>query len=252
MSKKRSKPSKTKRQLLREQRLKKERQRRLTIIGSIIAVALLLVGLIAIPAIQEANTPVGSFVQITPTVHPNEDGTALGDPEAKVVIDVFEDFKCSACQGYTQYIEPQVIKEIVEPGKAYYVFHQYPFLDDRRAQKDSDTSANASECAAEQNRFWDYKNILYANYNGVSGEFNDKRLLAFADSLELDTKQFEACYDEKRYQDKINEDLSLGESLGVNATPTILVNGQNVSPGHVPQFDQINDLVNQFLSSSGD
>ena len=252
MSKKHSKTGKSKRRLLKEQRMKKERQRRLTIIGIIIAVALVLVGLIAIPAIQEANAPIGDFVRITPTTYPSENGTMLGDPQAKVVITVFEDFKCSACKSYTQFIEPQVIEEIVASGKASYVFHQYPFLDDRSALKDSDLAANASECAAEQNRFWDYKNILFTNYNGVPGEFSDKRLVAFAESLDLDIKSFETCLEEERYRDKINEDLSLGKSMGVSGTPTVFVNGQNVSPGKVPQFDQINELVEEFLSESGD
>ena len=251
MSKKQYKTSKSKRQLLKEQRTKREHQRRLTIIGIIIAVALVLMGLIAIPSIQEANAPIGDYVRITPNIYSIENGTVLGDPQAKVVIDIYEDFRCSACQSYTQYIEPQVIKEIVELGKARYIFHQYPFMDDRSALKESDAAANASECAAEQNRFWDYKNILYTNFNGAPGEFSDKRLIAFADSLGLDVTQFETCYQEKRYQDKINEDLSLGESVGVSGTPSVFVNGQNVSPGRVPQFNQINDLVEQFLSGSG-
>lgn len=252
MSKKQSKSSKSKRQLIKEQRLKKERQKRLTIIGSIVVIALVLVGAIAIPTLQEANAPIEDFVPITPVAYSIENGTVLGDPQAKVTIEIFEDFKCGACQYFTQYVEPQVIKEIVETGKARYIFHQYPFMDDHSAAKDSDAASNASECAAEQNRFWDYKNILYANYNGVIGEFSDDRLIAFAESLDLDIKQFEACYAERRYQDKLSEGLSLGESMGVSGTPTVYVNGQNVSPGRVPQFDQINALVEQFLSGSGD
>jgi protein-disulfide isomerase len=251
MSKKQDKEGKSKRQLLKEQRKRKEKQQRLIMIGGIVVVALLLVGLIALPAIQDASTPVGDFNRITPVAYPNENGTTLGDPNAKVTIDIFEDFQCHACQSYTETIEPEVISNIVETGKAKYVFHQYPFLDDSYADKSSDNAANASECAAEQNRFWDYKNMLYANRNGVVGEFSDQRLTAFAESLGLDMKQFNTCYSERRYQDQINADLQLGKEMNVQGTPSVFVNGDNVSVGKVPTFDQINALVDQKLSEAG-
>jgi protein-disulfide isomerase len=251
MSKKQDNEGKSKRQLLKEQRKRKEQQQRLFMIGGIVVVALLLVGLIAIPAIQNADTPVGEFNRITPVAYPNENGTTLGDPNAKVTIDTFEDFQCHACQSYTQSIEPVVIKNIVETGKAKYVFHQYPFLDDASTDTGSDNAANASECAAEQNRFWDYKNMLFANRNGVIGEFSSNRLAAFAESLGLDMNQFNTCYSENRYQDKINADLQLGKEMNVQGTPSVFVNGENVSPGKVPTFDQISALVDQKLSETG-
>lgn len=251
MSKKRAKGTKSKRQLMREERKRKERQQRLITIGIIVAVALILVGLIAIPTAQEANTPVGEFVQVTPISPASADGTAVGDPESKVVIQIFEDFRCTACTYYSKNIEPQVIEEIIEEGKAYYVFHQYPFMDDSSVYNDSDNAAQAAECAAEQNRFWEFKEMLFANVNHVDGEFSDIRLAAFAEALDLDTDQFEACYQEKRYQDKINEDLALGKKMGITGTPTIFINGQNVSPGKVPTFDQINALVEELLTEGG-
>jgi protein-disulfide isomerase len=251
MSKKQDRGSKSKRQLIKEQRKKKERQQRLIMVGGIVVVALLLVGLIAIPAMQEANTPAGDFIHITPVAYPDEHGTTLGDLNAKVTIDLFEDFQCHACQSYAQLVEPQVISDIVEAGKAKYVFHQYPFLDNSSSDTGSDNAANASQCAAEQNRFWDYKNILFANRNGVLGEFSDQRVTAFAESLGLDMNQFNACYSEKRYQDKINQDMQLGKDWKVQGTPSVFVNGQDVSPGRVPSFEQINAMVDQILSESG-
>ena len=247
MSKKQSKKPQSKRQRMREERRQKEQRQRLITIGAIVAVALLLVGLIAIPAIQEANEPVAEFIQITPEAYPLAEGTSMGDPDLPVVIQVFEDFKCSACQSYTSYVEPQVIKEIVEVDMAYYVFRQHPFL----TRDDSPRAANASECAAEQGEFWNYKNLVFANFDGVVGEFSDKRLGAFAESLNLDMDQFNACYGSNLYQDKIDEDLALGAENGINATPTVLVNGVNVAPGKVPTFEQIKALVEKAVAESG-
>lgn len=241
----------SKRQMLREQRKKKARQQRLLVIIGTIAVALLVVGLLAGSSMREALKPVGEYVKITPTSWPMEDGRFLGNPEAVVKIDVFEDFKCIACQGYSDAIEPEVIQNLVATGDAYYIFHQYPFLDDTSEVKDSDRSANAAMCAAEQNRFWDYKSMLFANYNSTPNEFNNQRLIAFADELDLDMDAFNDCFNENRYQDVINEDLNLGDQMGVTGTPSVYVNGKIVRPGFVPSFEDIKAAIEVALASSG-
>jgi protein-disulfide isomerase len=251
MDKKSSKAPMSKRQAMREERAKKQRQQRIITVVAIAAVALVVVGLIIVPSIQSSNAPVGEFTRITSAPKAQVDGTRMGDANAKVKIEIFEDFKCSACQSYGAYIEPQVIAEIIQTGKAYYIFYQYPFLDDRSASKDSDNAANAALCAAAQNRFWDYKEMLFANLNYVESEFSDKRLSAFAESLGLDTEAFNACLDDRQYQDQINQDLALGQQMGVTGTPSVFVNGKDVSPGKVPTFEQILQAVEEAASTAG-
>ncbi|OGO34566.1 MAG: hypothetical protein A2W35_06095 [Chloroflexi bacterium RBG_16_57_11] len=233
----------SKRQARREEIRRKERQQRLLLFGLIAAVALGIVALIVVPAIRSANSPVGEFVKITPGAYTAVEGTTMGDPNAKAKIEVFEDYTCSACKVYTDSIEPQVIKELVDTGLAYYVFYQFPFLDDRAASKDSDRSANAALCAADQDRFWDYTNLLFANQTHVAEQFSDKRLIAFADSIGLDKAQFEACYNDNRFQSQINEDLALGRDRGITGTPTVFINGVDIAPGKVPTFEQMQQAV---------
>jgi protein-disulfide isomerase len=206
----------------------------------------IVIGLIAYPSLKTRNDKSADFIEVTPVSYATANGTALGNPNSKVVIDIFEDFQCSACQVYTRDYEPRVIKEIAEAGKAYYVFHQYPFEDNTSSDiKESDNAAMASECAAEQNRFWDYKNILFANQNQVYGQFSDERLEAFAKSLGLEMVEFKSCYQEKRYQNKLDEGIKLGEQMGVTGTPSVFVNGVNVSPGKVPTVEIILQAVEQ-------
>lgn len=233
----------SKRQARREEIRRKERQQRLILIGVIAGVIVLIAGLIVVPSIRSATAPVGEFVKITPEAYAQANGTTMGDPNAKVKIEIFEDYTCSACKVYSESVEPQVIKELVETGKVYYVFYQFPFLDDRSASKDSDRSANAALCAAEQNRFWDYKKILFANQTHVAEQFSEKRLIAFAESLGLDMNQFNACYKENRFQKQINEDLDLGRQMGITGTPTVFVNGVDITPGRVPSFEEILQAV---------
>lgn len=232
--------SKSKRQVIREQRQRKQRQDRVVIIIAISAVVLLVAGLLIAPSLRNAVAPVGDIVQITPKNYPQPQGTALGDPNAPVKIEVWEDFQCPACQSYTESVEPLVIDNLVATGQAYYVFRQYPFLDDRAPTKESDQSANASMCAAEQGEFWNYHAMIYANLNGENaGNLSDKRLVAFAEAMELNMDEFNACFRENRYQADINKDLADGDAAGVTGTPSVIVNGQIVKPGFVPSYEDI-------------
>ncbi|MCC6957916.1 MAG: thioredoxin domain-containing protein [Anaerolineales bacterium] len=240
----------SKRQLRKEELRKKERQQRIITVSAIAAVVMVLVVILIVPSVQKAANPAGDFVKITPVSLPNPDGTNLGDPNAKVKIELFEDFQCSACKNYAKEIEPLVISQIIAPGLAYYQFHHFPFLDDRSADKNSDRAALASECAAEQNRFWDYKQILFANQTGLPGQFSDIRLEAFADSLKLDMNAFKSCVKTAKYQSKIDADLQLVSERGVTGTPSVFVNGIEASPGQVPTYERIMELVQQALQAN--
>jgi len=246
--------SASKRQEIRAKRRKREQQQRLYILIGIIGAALLFILIIAIPYYRQATAPVEEFVRITPQSRPMEKGTSLGDPNAKVKVDVFEDFRCPGCKSYTERIEPLLIEEFVQNGKVLYTYRQHPFLDDNSSSKDSDHAASGSMCAAEQNRFWDYHNLLYTNQTSESVQYNNKKLIAFAESLGLDTKAFSACLDENRYQNLIDEDLALGKEWNVTATPTIFVNGQVVesgAPNQIPTYDQIKAAIEAALVTSG-
>ena len=252
MGKKQTSDTPSKRQILREQRQKKQKQQRLLIMLGLAGVGVILILFLVVPAVIEATTPVGEFQLVTPYPRPNVDGRAMGDPNAPVTIEVFEDFQCPACQTYSELIEPEIVKNLVEPGTVYYIFRHNPFIDDRAATKESDQAANASMCASEQGRFWDYHDILYKNWNGENqGNFTDKRLVAFAEAIHLDMTAFNACFKANLYQDEIEKDIARGLELGVNGTPSVFVNGKIVKPGYVPSYEEIKAAVNAALESSG-
>ena len=98
---------KGKRQLMKERREQQARRQRLITILVIVGIALILVAFIAVPAYQSATTPVGEFVEITPQAYPEIDGLTMGDPNAPVTIEIFEDFKCSACKNI--YFPPRLV-----------------------------------------------------------------------------------------------------------------------------------------------
>ena len=232
----------TKREAVREKRRQEQRRRRVLVVLGIVAAAAVIAAIVIVPSLL----PAGDVVMITPEERPMADGTA------PVTIEVFEDFQCPACKTYSEQIAPQVKDAYVATGEVYYIFRHYPFLDDNAPRKESDQAANASMCAADENRFWDYHDMLFANWNGENqGSFNDKRLIAFAEALDLDMAAFRPCFDDNLHAEVINNDLALGTELGVTGTPSVFVNGRLLTPGRVPSFTDISEAVEAELAQAG-
>jgi protein-disulfide isomerase len=183
-----------------------------------------------------------------------ENGKAIGNPNAKVKIELFEDFQCPACKGYSDSVEKQLLaSSYITDGQVYYIFRQYPFLDSASITKESHQAANASMCAMEQGRFWDYHEILFTNQSAVEngGFFNDKRLLAFAESLGLDMTAFNSCFSANKYSADIEADLQLGTAAGVNSTPTVIINGTKPFPTTIPTYEELKTAIDAALASGG-
>jgi protein-disulfide isomerase len=244
--------TKSKRQAIKEQRVLRQRQQRLVVILVVTGAALLIAAFLIIPSIQRASAPVGEIIQITPRALPEANATTLGDPNAPVLIEVWSDFQCPACRIFAEQVEPLIVENYVKSGKALYVYRQYPFIDDKSVIKESDQAANASMCAADQGRFWDYHDLLFANWNGENaGAFADKRLVAFADALGLDMTKFNACFKANTFKAQINKDLQDGTNAGVTGTPSVFVNGQLLTPGQVPSYDVVAAAIDAALATSG-
>ena len=243
---------KSKRQERREKiRQQEMRSRMITIILLVLGAAL-----VVFAFIYPQFKSVGEIVTPEPRAEalPNPNGLALGDPNAPVTIDVFEDFQCPACQFFTESIEPLIIDYLVKEGKARLVLHNYPFIDGDGAFNggESDQAANASMCANEQGKFWEMQSVIFANWNGENqGNLSERKLKAFAETLALDTEAFNACFDDKKYQDDVQADFELGQEMGVSGTPSVFVNGQKVGqPGKIATYQEIATAVEAILSAA--
>ncbi|MDI6768764.1 MAG: DsbA family protein [Anaerolineales bacterium] len=236
----------SKRQELREKRRRQQKQQRVLIIIMVAVGALLIAAALIIPTLS----PVEGVVQITPQAFSAPvNRNAIGNPDAPVKVDVWEDFQCPACARYSENVEKLIFQNYVETGKVYYTFRHFPFIDDRSATKESDQAANASMCAGEQDRFWDYKEMLFANWNSENqGAFSDKRLIAYADALGLKMRDFKTCFDENPYRKQIEQDTADGVAIGVSGTPSVFVNGQQVTPGYIPSYEELSQAIEAALS----
>ena len=218
-----------------KQRADSSRSRMLTI-GFIIGGALLIVLALIWPNIKS-----GSKVIVPDKVsRPAGEGLTLGDVNAAAKIEVFEDFQCPSCSKFSKEIEPLVLEQLVATGKAYYIFQNFPFLDASTTTKESRGAANASLCANEQGKFWEYHDVLFANWNGENqGAFSADHLVEFADALKLNLNDFQACVDADRYAKDVQATYENGVAMGVTGTPSVFVNGTMITPGYIPSFKDI-------------
>jgi protein-disulfide isomerase len=243
----------SKRDAIKAQRTRKKRQKRMnTLIGVGVFILILILVLIS-PTIYNQLKPAGNFVRITPTVYPMENGMAIGNPNAKVKILAFEDFQCTSCKVYVDNVESKFLtSSYITSGEAYYEFMQFPFIDANSVTKESHQAANASMCALAQGKFWEYNEILFANQGAENGgSFNNKRLVAFAESLGLDMTQFNQCFNADTYKAQIDAEYQQGVSMGVTGTPTIFVNGTQLVPGYVPTYQELTNAVDAALAGGG-
>lgn len=94
---------------------------------------------------------------------------------------------------------------------------------------ESKWAAEASECAADQEAFWEYHDLLFDNQAGENGgAFSMDNLKRFAGELGLDTAAFNECLESGKYTSIVDTETSTAQSLGVRSTPSFLINGKPV------------------------
>lgn len=150
-------------------------------------------------------------------------GMVLGRPDAKVTIDLYEDFQCPACRMWSESAFPSLLSHEVADGTVRIVFHDMAFLG-----RESVDAGHAAYAAAEQGHFWDMWMTLYANQgpreNG--GTFNRAALLAMAGNLGFDTARFAADMDSPAAIADLDTSIATSRTAGVSSTPTLVINGQ--------------------------
>ena len=108
-------------------------------------------------------------------------------------------------------------------------------------------AAAASECAGEQDAFWEYHDYLFENWNGENqGTFSNENLKRFAEEMGLETESFNECVDSGRMEPVVEQDNAFARQLGVRSTPTFALNGKAIQ-GALP-FEQFQSIIEQELA----
>jgi protein-disulfide isomerase len=166
----------------------------------------------------------------------------LGKDNAKVTVIEFADFQCPFCEKWFTESASNLIKEYVNTGKVKFAYRHFAFLGE-----ESNWAAEASNCANDQGKFWEYHDYLFKNQQGENqGAFTKAKLKGFAANLSLNTSAFNSCLDDGKYTKAVADDTAAGQTAGVTGTPTIFVNGQAIV-GAQP-YTALKTLIDQELS----
>ena len=141
----------------------------------------------------------------------------LGSANAQVTIVEFGDYQCEMCHSWFHNTRGSIIDNYVDAGKVNIVFVDLAFLG-----SDSPIAAQATYCANEQGKYWEYHSILYYKQEGIDNGWASKSMLKeYANELKLDSDQFADCIDSGKYAKNIQDSYNLaGQLMEYPSTPT--------------------------------
>jgi protein-disulfide isomerase len=188
----------------------------LCILCVFIVVGLLFAVSLIVPSVKSVDEVVTAEANGRPMV----DDNTMGNPNAPIKMEQFSDYQCPFCARYFEETEDQVVEAYVATGKVYYVYRSFGAF----IGPESQAAAEAAYCAGDQNKYWEYHDILFANQIGENvGAYADSRLQAFAEELSLDMDAFNSCFSGGKYADRVEQDYLDGSSAGVTGTPGFLI-----------------------------
>lgn len=202
----------SKRQIIKEKRKMRTRVNRILTILAIVIFGALIVTFFVLNG--QSKLPTRNIVN----------GTSAGDPNAPIKVVEYADFQCPACQSAFIALEPELVRKYINTGKVFFTFESFSFLG-----PESFRAAEAAYCASDQNKFWDYHDLLFKNWAGENkGAFRDENLFKFASQINFNQNTFKECFDSGKYTQIIKDKADAAAVNGISSTPTYLVNGQAV------------------------
>ena len=195
----------------------------------------LLLGLAAFCAV-----PATAAVKTT-TAHPRDAAMAapesLGDLDAPVSIVIFTDLECPFSAATFPVVQ-QLVKS--DPAHIHLAVKEFPLS----IHANAELAAEAAEAAGAQGQYFAMANLIQANQKRMSRE----QYVHYAELLQLDKAKFIRDLDQHRYAKKIRSDRAEGLALGVNVTPTLLINGQTYTGAQ--SLQTLNVAVHKGLAAA--
>jgi protein-disulfide isomerase len=176
-----------------------------------------------------------------------------GKKDAKVIVVNFDDFECPFCSRMHQTLFPEVLKEYGD--RVEFVYKDYPLTEIHPWATHAAVDAN---CLAAQNNdaYWDFADHIHSNQREVSSEKGRDAQFAALDRLtleqgqkhNLDQSKLQSCV-KAQNEDAIKASMHEAEGVGVNATPTLFVNGQEMD-GALP-ISEVRAALDHALEQAG-
>lgn len=168
-------------------------------------------------------------------------GAEKGNPNAPITIVEFSEYQCPYCKRYVDDAYQQIFEEYGDQVR--YLFRDYPLSIHQHAKE----MAEAARCAGDQGQYWQMHDRLFEKQSEWSAANEiDSLVTGYASSLGLNTSEFNACLNSDKHFQAINDDVSLGQSVGVSGTPSFFVNGRMLV-GAQP-FSAFKDIIDAELN----
>jgi len=216
------------RDFIRSQK-EQQKKRTTTVVLIILAVVLIVATVLVITNLPKKGSTFAS-----------ESGMSVGDPNAPVKVIEFSNYTCSHCKTFALNQAPDFIKNYVDTGKVYYTAYPFPW-------NEQDITYNASlaaYCAADQNVYYAYKDLIFSKVVGPS-DLSDEKILDYAKLAGADISKFETCLNDPLLADRMADTKDLAASYKVEGTPSFIVNGTLV------YANNLNEAVEAAIEASG-
>ncbi len=202
------------------------------VIGIIVACVVLLGGGIFLAS---RNNPTSSGEENTKLLEVTNQDMVKGSKDAQVTLVEYSDFQCPSCAAYYPIIE-QLVKDY--PTQLRLVYRHFPLTS---IHANAWSASTFSQAAANQGKFWEVYAKLFENQKAWSDAKNtDAEFSKYAKEVGLDWEKAKTDMYSESVINLVRAQQKSGEDLGVNATPTFYVNGENiVLPGGLDQFKKI-------------
>jgi protein-disulfide isomerase len=190
---------------------------------------------------QAATEPLA--MEIDPTELQRTEGVAMGEADAPVLLYEFADYQCPACAQFSTFAHPLIKERLVDEGIVRLVRYDFPLV---LGHPHAFLASRAARCVGEQGKYWEYHDVLYGRQptwspmRNPAGEFAE-----YAELVGADRGQFTACLNSDQFAEEVTRNLRLGESLGVQGTPTLMLNGERIA------VRDYNDLEQRVFEAAG-
>jgi protein-disulfide isomerase len=185
-------------------------------------------------AMLKSKTPVRILLEPPRLAVAAANGPTRGNAKAPIEMIEFSDFQCPYCLRAYATVN-QVLANYGD--RIYFVYRHYPLPNHPQARP----AAEASACAAEQGKFWQYHDRLFASPTKLAAA----DLKQHAADLGLDATKFNTCVDARTFKAQVDADVKDGDEAGVNGTPAFFINGRMLS-GAMP-YEAFKRIIDEEL-----
>ena len=237
-----------------------------------IALAVIMVGGTLAAFLPSSSNPTNSSNSSSNNQNPNEiiqklynpvvqNASALGSSMADITIIEFADYQCQSCAKFYREVRDDILRNFVNTGQVRFLFKDFIANNDMTTAVDeaSTLAAEASYCAAEQGKYWEYHNKLYQNAENQNIQWVTlDNLNQIANNVGIGNLiQFSDCLESHKHSKTVNQNDNLARSIGLQSTPTFILLSNRTQPlaiqGAQPYsiFEQaIREIQSSLQSSS--